>query len=567
MKRIIFTILLFCLISSRLLGQIVVERVFLSTDKENYVAGENIWLSGFSFKIENGKRRVSDISSLMYIEIYAEKRPVLNAKMALKSGRGSAYIQLPLTLPTGVYKIVAYTSYMRNEKPLPLFEKRVSIYNTLTAERLSGVKIARDSGEVKVIAKSNNITNNKSFEVMVPLNGLLKPNSSYELSLSNLISNSISASVSVYKDDKLPDYDNIYINTFLNGKIGSYSGIFAGGFIPEYEGEIVKGRIVPANGTKYEDLTGMNVFLSIPGGDGEIYTAVSDKKGEVSFFTDNIYGKRECVLEVVPKDTASKFTVELQDPFIHPEVIPAEQLILHSSMAPALEERSFGMQVNKRFGTDSLIDFTIPRHNPFLGGKKKVYLLDDYTRFPVMEEVIIEYVAELRYRRRDKKAQIHIRWDDSFNSVSYSRDNTLVLIDGIPIFEQSKVLDYDPLKVKSLSIYGDRYYIGNLSYTGIANFKTYSGKYPGLSFDKNVRIVDFDGTQPFSKLSGQEIEKGKYPDFRNTIYWDPILTIPALGERRVNLLTPSVEGRYKIVIQGVSELGEPFVYVKEFSVE
>ncbi|MBP9979055.1 MAG: hypothetical protein KBE96_07315, partial [Bacteroidales bacterium] len=296
MKRIIFTILLFCLISSRLLGQIVVERVFLSTDKENYVAGENIWLSGFSFKIENGKRRVSDISSLMYIEIYAEKRPVLNAKMALKSGRGSAYIQLPLTLPTGVYKIVAYTSYMRNEKPLPLFEKRVSIYNTLTAERLSGVKIARDSGEVKVIAKSNNITNNKSFEVMVPLNGLLKPNSSYELSLSNLISNSISASVSVYKDDKLPDYDNIYINTFLNGKIGSYSGIFAGGFIPEYEGEIVKGRIVPANGTKYEDLTGMNVFLSIPGGDGEIYTAVSDKKGEVSFFTDNIYGKRECVL-------------------------------------------------------------------------------------------------------------------------------------------------------------------------------------------------------------------------------------------------------------------------------
>ena len=118
-----------------------------------------------------------------------------------------------------------------------------------------------------------------------------------------------------------------------------------------------------------------------------------------------------------------------------------------------------------------------------------------------------------------------------------------------------------------MSIYGDRYYIGNLSYTGIANFKTYSGKYPGLSFDKNVRIVDFDGTQPFSKLSGQEIEKGKYPDFRNTIYWDPILTIPALGERRINLLTPSLEGRYKIVIQGVSELGEPFVYVKEFSVE
>lgn len=567
MKRLFYTILLFAYFSFTAQSQSVVERVFLSTDKENYVAGEGIWLSGFSFKIENGQKSISDISAIMYIELITEKKSVVTLKMAMKNGRGSACADLPLSLATGVYTLVAYTDYMQNENPLPCFEKKISIYNTLTSERLPGVKVGSYKEKVNTFISAIENNGPHPIDIVLPSRGMLKKESAYEIGIQNLLNSNLSASISIYKRDSLPVFDNINIETYLKGNLKEASTEFSGAFVPEFEGEIIKGRVVPTNGTSRDNLAGMNVFLSVPRGEGEIYTSVSDKNGDVLFFTNNIFGKRECVLEVIPMDTTSRFAVELTDPFLHPTVTPVNQLTIDPSFKPILEERSFGMQILKSYGADLVTDNTIPVHNPFLGGKKKTYLLDDYTRFPVMEEVIIEYVTELRYRKSGNRAQMHIRWDDSFNSVAYSRDNNLVLIDGIPVFDHKKILEYDPLKIKSISIYGDRYYIGNLSYTGIASFKTYTGKYQGLTFDKNVYIVDFIGAQPISRLTGSDFNTGKYPDFRHTIFWEPIASIPAAGTKAFKIRTPSINGEYIIVVQGVTDTGTPLFFVKDFSVE
>lgn len=570
MKRLLYTILFIAIASVQLKGVSAKERVYLTLDKQTYIAGERIWISGFSFKSEDGRVSLSDISSVMYIELIAENRAFFTLKMALKEGRGSASTVIPLNLPTGIYTLVAYTSYMQNEEPLPYYSREIPVFNTITTERLQGVKADTSASEGSadgIRFKSQGPAYANGVQINIPNGGVAKRESITEVELSNLTGKDFLASISVYKTDNLP----VALNYSMNDLVKKYSEELHIEsnlkYIPEFEGEVIKGKIVPANGTRGGDLSGMNVFLSVPGGDGEIYTSVSNSKGEVSFFTENIFGRRECVLEVIPKDSTEKYTVELADPFLHPVVKLPEQLTLRRDFTKTLEERSFGVQIMRNYGSDTLFESEVPLHNPLLGGKKRIYNLDDYTRFPVMEEVIIEYVTELRYRKSGKSAQILVRWEDSFNSVAYSRDNTLVLIDGIPVFNHNKILEYDPLKVKSLSIFGDRYYIGNLSYTGIASFKTYTGKYQGLTFDKNVRIVDFDGAQLVSGLSGRGFESGLYPDYRNTIYWEPLSKFTKSETKKILIRTPSIPGNYIVVTEGVSYDGTPVYATGIFTIE
>lgn len=75
---------------------------------------------------------------------------------------------------------------------------------------------------------------------------------------------------------------------------------------------------------------------------------------------------------------------------------------------------------------------------PFYTKPYKTYLLDNYTRFTTMEEVLREYVAEINVRRKGKKYRLM-----TFNAPGFAlhdiqpieqmyENNPLVLLDGVP---------------------------------------------------------------------------------------------------------------------------------------
>ncbi len=112
-----------------------IERIYISIDKTAYVAGEAIWLSVFCMDISDGKKVLSDLSSIAYLELHSSSGVVLTSKIALLNGRGSGRIEIPESVPSGNYKLISYTKQMLNEKEIPLFERTVSIYNTLNSDR------------------------------------------------------------------------------------------------------------------------------------------------------------------------------------------------------------------------------------------------------------------------------------------------------------------------------------------------------------------------------------------------------------------------------------------------
>lgn len=107
----------------------VSERVYVSTDRDVYVAGDDMFVSAFCLNTSVG--RYSDLSRVAYLEIISTDGPVQTGKIGLMKGRGGGMIKLQNTIPTGNYRIVAYTSQCFNEDGYDFEEgfRTISIIN------------------------------------------------------------------------------------------------------------------------------------------------------------------------------------------------------------------------------------------------------------------------------------------------------------------------------------------------------------------------------------------------------------------------------------------------------
>ena len=126
-----------------------------------------------------------------------------------------------------------------------------------------------------------------------------------------------------------------------------------------------------------------------------------------------------------------------------------------------------------------------------------VYKLDEYTRFPTMAEVMIEFIQEARFRTVQGERKLQVRLRD-VQGVSYDFEDptpALILLDGIPVPDHSKIYNYSPSLIKEIIIYPAKYAFGLVYYNGIVFFKTYQGDYPELELEESMRIQDFQGVQ------------------------------------------------------------------------
>ncbi|MCK9628126.1 MAG: hypothetical protein M0R37_06000 [Bacteroidales bacterium] len=551
---------------------VTVERIYVSTDKESYVAGEQVWISLFCF--DAGKEHIgfSNMSSTAYIELRSSNGIAAKTKVAIISGRGSGRLDLPASTATGNYRLIAYTANMSNEDEVYYFDKILSIYNTMTNERDKSCTIDESDTSstirsVSAIVETKPILIDAPETVTLEISGnKFRQNSDIAFGLLNKFESPLTMSVSIVNEDDLSTYKNLPIYNYLESGFCKNNKTFKLKVTPEFEGEIIKGRVIPlSGGKKIDSLAGQTIFLSILGGDSEIYSSIVDSAGRFIFYSTNIYGNADLIAELPQIDTNSRFNIELEDNFIYPPVKKIPQLILKKSYEKDLLKRSIAMQLGKRYGVDTIFSKMLPMHNPLLSGKCKTYMLDDFTRFPVMEEVMIEFIPELRFKKIEKKHDLQVRWENSFRELSFSKDNTLTVIDGVPVFDHNTIYKYDPLKVKSINIYEGIYYLGNAEYTGIVVFKTYKGDFPNFVLPKNAKILAFNGVEQPCRLIGNTAGD-TLPDYRTTIFWDPDIRILPKGDVQLKFHTPDYPGRFVMTIEGIDASGKPIYLQTKFTV-
>ncbi|MCK0132133.1 TonB-dependent receptor plug domain-containing protein [Flavobacteriaceae bacterium F08102] len=90
-----------------------VEKVYLHTNSDVYITGEDIWFSGY---VVLGANYAYSTSKLLYVDLVSPKGEIIHSQtQELFQGRTDGVISLPNDLVSGKYQLRAYTHWMRND--------------------------------------------------------------------------------------------------------------------------------------------------------------------------------------------------------------------------------------------------------------------------------------------------------------------------------------------------------------------------------------------------------------------------------------------------------------------
>mgnify|MGYP001795791383 CR=1 FL=1 len=152
------------------------------------------------------------------------------------------------------------------------------------------------------------------------------------------------------------------------------------------------------------------------------------------------------------------------------------------------------MPVQHIYSGKNINTFSIPHvdSTPFYVNADASYLLDNYTRFITIEEILREYVTLVDVRKRE--GRFHYDVFDNATNQSFNSD-PLVLLDGVPVFDLNKFMLVDPLKLEKLEVLNRRYFLGNSSFNGILNWSSYKGDMADADLGNHLTTIDYDGLQ------------------------------------------------------------------------
>lgn len=331
-------------------------------------------------------------------------------------------------------------------------------------------------------------------------------------------------------------------------------GPAAAEFLPETEGHIINGRVVDKrNGQPAENIS---AYLSVPAEKSLFTGSVSGNNGSIRFNMKNFYGGNEIIVQ--PNFADSFYRVEISNPFSEKyntrqlrglELSQEKTVLLQHSLHSQVTNAYFGEK--QKFLFPQAIDTT-----PFYGIPDHRYYLDDYTRFITMEEVMREYVGDVRVRKNNEHFSFRVR-NQAFDNIFETAP--LVLFDGVPVFDADKIIAFDPLKIKRIDVVAQKFFQHNMVHDGIINYSTYQGDLAGYQLDANALIVEYEGLQLqrefYSPVYETPTTNSRVPDFRNVLYWSPEIHTDKNGKKQVTFYTADIPGTYGVVIQGITSSG------------
>ncbi|MFD0750388.1 hypothetical protein ACFQZS_09565 [Mucilaginibacter calamicampi] len=336
-------------------------------------------------------------------------------------------------------------------------------------------------------------------------------------------------------------------------------------YLPEYDGHLVTGQLRDAYGKPAPKIT---AYMGVPGKRLQLYGSTADSTGRLLFNTKQLYGPGEIVVQT-NTEIDSTYKISINNPFSEQYSsikLPAFKLI--KQWQKALEFNSMDMQVQNIYVPNKLKQYTVPvvDSSVYFGNNHKKYFLENYTRFTTMEEVLREYVVEVLVGKTKNRVRFNV-----LNGGEFTRDQPMVILDGVPIFNLDRVFAIDPLKIRELDMMKYKNYWGPITSNGVINMISYKGDMAGFDIDPKAVVLDYEGMQLQREFYSPiyetpEQQKSRVPDFRHVLYWAPDVNTDATGKANVSFYTSDKPGKYIAVIQGIDRNGLVGSYKLKFDV-
>jgi hypothetical protein len=337
---------------------------------------------------------------------------------------------------------------------------------------------------------------------------------------------------------------------------------------PELRGHLVTGKITKK--LTAEPISEVTTLLGAPNKIIRSYVSLSNTEGNIYFEMKDFFDAQRIFVSVLDEKNDS-IKIQINDPFSAKlSSYNALPFRLSPATEQALIQKSVAMQSLSVFQPDYVGKYSLTQTDSinFYGKADEDYLLDDYTRFKSMEEVMREYVPGIFVKK--KKDDFVMRVINKPVNRLFEK-HPLVLLDGVPVFNANKVMEYDPLKIRRLEVMTRLYYVGALEANGVVSFTSYKGLAEGLEIDPNSISLDYSGLQRKKEFYSPDYStvpaiQSRLADFRDLLYWNPSLSLEKDEKINIEFYSSDKTGKYEISVQGITKEGKPAVGYSTFTV-
>lgn len=565
------------------LTKLPLEKVYVHYNAPVLFPGEYVYYSLYCINAQTNK--LSNISSMAYIELVGEDLTTqLVQKVRLEGGRGQGDFFIPVSMPSGNYKLIAYTRWMKNAGQEQLFKDDIAIINPYRSDQeavlateadsiVASNAVTKEKPQMQIAKKKKDdgtivlMTDKKQYGQREKV-ALVPRNFKGPLGYGNY-------SISVRKLDALSSESPLDASDYSSAYLGVDKAIDKSVndsiFLPEQRGELFFGKVFQ----KEADLPAVDktVVISIPGTDFQIQSAITDKDGNFYTYVRKEYGA-EAILAQVVDDVPDNYKVEFsKEQSIDYTGLDFGNFKISLEDKNAIVKRSVNNQIENVYYSvkpDSIL--SINTKDPFDGGVPVVIELDDYTRFNTLRETLVEVVENVWVKKLPNgKYTFWVREDNELYDDSYAGDPPLVLVDGVFIPNHDNLLDFNARTIKRLSILRDPLVMGSKKYHGMVAIETINGDY--LETEQAKAIAKKPLTLPVPKKNyfrqRYDDTNGAFeriPDFRYQLFWEPEVAIQG-EEMAYEFYTSDVPGEYEIVLEGFTTYGKPISSRESFVVE
>jgi len=556
------------------------ESIYVHHSGSLFFTGEYLFYKIYCMEADTYE--LSRLSKVAYVELVgANQQIVFRHKIALTKGIGESDFFIPNSIPSGNYKLVAYTKWMKNEGVERFFQSDISIVNPYRGNQLPILNNAREENVTTTTDPSEKITpivytGDESFqEFGLEVNRKkFKKREAVKLSFRNFIRERGfgNYSISIKKIDEIPAVVNhtaMSYHSFVSKMSnGAGNGSRSMKYAPESLGAIISGRVIDHQ--TGQNVKGQDVAISISGDDFFFKVATTDDNGSFSFSMDPYYEKDTALLQLVNEDRAS-FKIELDEHMtLDYAKLSFASFAISESMKEAIKRRSIYNQIeNGYFSVKPDTVRSLPLEKPFTAYERTTrYDLDDYTRFSTIEEVFTEIVKAVWTVNDANGKRVVKVFNNDFSAPS--EDPPLLFIDGSFVANHEDFLAYNALKVQKVNMLRNKYRFGSKDYQGVILMETIPGDYKNSFYGDYAKEILLSPSQQskqyYFQNYGDTASSDRIPDYRAQLLWDPALVLTS-SEMKFVFFTSDNLGKYEISLEGFTKDGKPVSLREVITVE
>ena len=538
------------------------EIVELSINSDVFLAGELLHYKAF---IRNASKQQSQLSKIVYVSLRNQKDSlVFNHKLKVVNSSANGDFFIPSNLKTGVYKLIGYTNFSKNNAADAFVQKDVYIVNTFIKDGVStkiGDTIFMTASAKKDFKASENEANVEGLKISLNKEtfGLREK---VIINLQNTLKNTTGDYLLSVR--KINPVD-------ISGKIPTATNAVSSDkfYVPELRGELISGVVL--SNVDNSAITNKEVALTIPGRDYIFKIAKTNSNGRFFFSVSGYYNSENSIVQLYGNESdKNSYKVILDKKELPIQKNESYFLKLDVALKDWLSERSIQLQVeNAYFDTkkDSILSTKI---NPYFYEELgTVFKLDDYTRFPSVRETFVEVITLAAIRGTGANAKFVINNEYDPNQIAKFNDLApLVLMDGILIQDNSELLNYSARDIDNIRVINYPYRYGSKIYSGIIAVETKKGGFvPNLTKDyiEEINLPPTIGQKKYYRPDYSNAVLTRIPDYRVQLLWEPKVEFSEKGYS-ATFYTSDVSGTYLISMEGFNKKGNYMVIKKYFTV-